>query len=836
MRRCVSSWLCALVYLAGGTIGIAQTRYALSNPLVIERAKGFERRMHLPVKHPGNPLLKSDRPWESGAVFVNGGPAVIWDDKEKLFKIWYFTYNVSRGAAGGQVPGPGMIRDNLHASAEGGWVESFIPSVANSMDGLHWEKPVLGIERGDSKANNLLDWPAQVPQGGTNILFDPRDLDPRRRYKSLFYSHSLSDSKSARGLYVSFSRDGVHWNDYESNPVLTDVHDTHTIFGWDESSKKYVAYLRPKLESSRVRVIGRSESTDFIHWSNPAAQVVLAPDDKDPAGTEFYGMPVVRFDSMYYGLVWVYHNTPHWPWPKGVVVPEEQLTGSQQIVDTQLVTSPDGIAWQREGQRASFLPVGAPGEWDDGMVYPTTPIEVGDEIWIYYGGFNVRHTLESLALMGKAGGSRARGAGIGLARLRKDGFVSLATGAAGGELTTRPLVINGNALQLNADARGEVRVEIQDASGRPVSDFSLQDCQPVRGDSVRHLVHWKRSASLAQLAGRRIRLRMNARDADLYAFEFTETQPNAGAEPLRRTGVPEPGQSLEAAVEEKPGKPEIWNRLGVARDRAGDYPGAVEAFERAILLNPINPRTQFNLGHCHLRHGNPAAAVAPLTESLRLDPSQPRAHGDLAAAYAGLGKFQQASDHAAEQVRLTPDDAGARTRWGEILSNLGLFEKALAQFQAAASADPANALAVLRAGQTLKLLGRWTEAIASLQLAAKSEQEAEALLALGEIYVERGEVDEALPVLRRAADLNPAKAEVWYDLGRCKLRRGAWSEAGALLRRALELDADFAPARYQLARVYQELGESRKADEQYQVFRILEAREREQRKSMKRQY
>ena len=48
--------------------------------------------------------------------------------------------------------------------------------------------------------------------------------------------------------------------------------------------------------------------------------------------------------------------------------------------------------------------------------------------------------------------------------------------------------------------------------------------------------------------------------------------------------------------------------------------------------------------------------------------------------------------------------------------------------------------------------------------------------------------------------------------------------------------ADYAAARYQLARVYRELGEAGKADAQLQAFHVLEARAREQRRSMKRQY
>ena len=59
--------------------------------------------------------------------------------------------------------------------------------------------------------------------------------------------------------------------------------------------------------------------------------------------------------------------------------------------------------------------------------------------------------------------------------LRTDGFASVRAGYQGGEMLTRPLVFAGGALEINfaTSAAGSIRVEIQDAAGKPMPGFAL---------------------------------------------------------------------------------------------------------------------------------------------------------------------------------------------------------------------------------------------------------------------------------------------------------------------------------------------------------------------------
>ena len=85
--------------------------------------------------------------------------------------------------------------------------------------------------------------------------------------------------------------------------------------------------------------IGRSTSADFLHWNLP--EVVLAPDAADPPDTQFYAMPVFRYEGHYIGLIWVFHTLP-------------------LVKDAQLAFSRDGVRWRRPACRPVCSTAGEP--------------------------------------------------------------------------------------------------------------------------------------------------------------------------------------------------------------------------------------------------------------------------------------------------------------------------------------------------------------------------------------------------------------------------------------------------------------------------------------------
>jgi hypothetical protein len=87
-------------------------------------------------------------------------------------------------------------------------------------------------------------------------------------------------------------------------------------------------------------------------------------------------------------------------------------------------------------------------------------------------------------------------------------------------LTTRPIVIFGDTIEVNANAAGgSLTVEALDTDGKPIEGFTRADCSPITTDSVRHVIAWKGGSNCQLLQGRPIKLRFHMKAAKLYSFE-----------------------------------------------------------------------------------------------------------------------------------------------------------------------------------------------------------------------------------------------------------------------------------------------------------------------------
>ena len=159
------------------------------------------------------------------------------------------------------------------------------------------------------------------------------------------------------------------------------------------------------------------------------------------------------------------------------------------------------------------------------------PVVKQDELWFYYTGAKSRtppyllwpdgkpRNGADLTLEEKADFEDGWIA-ICLATLRLDGFVSLTAGDETGQVTTKPFVATGERLLLNVDVHngGEATVEVLDEDMQPIRGFELNSSIPLRGRSIEQTVSWTTRADWSQLAGKKVRLRIRLRNADLYAF------------------------------------------------------------------------------------------------------------------------------------------------------------------------------------------------------------------------------------------------------------------------------------------------------------------------------
>lgn len=447
---------------------------------LIAKTENITRQVHPATKHPRNPLLVPDKPWEgSGCV----DQRVLRDAKTGRFRMWY---------------GGCSVRPKLPS----GTLARRPACYAESKDGLTWEKPELGLFAYEgSKANNIV----LVTGCLKGIFHDPRDPDPKRRYKGLVW-FDWRDPKGVppEGYYLHASPDGIHWTRVRDEPAALNaggytmpcsgVGDT-TTFRWDRRLGKYIGDVKFILPG-KMRCRGMMESDDLIHWTRP--RMTIYPDALDEPKAQIYGHIGFVYESMWIGLVRVMHT--------------DRVKDSYKQTTVELTASRDGRHWTRVGKRDQFILLGKPDAWDPHYQDPATPpIRVGDELWFYY---------RSLPLWGGKRLGEDKVNRIGLATLRHDGFVSLNGGTDPGTIVTRPLTFQGKTLFVNAKIAegGYVKAELRGTGGKAVEPYTLKQCKPVTGNVMKARVTWEGTSAIDRPQATSTRLVFELKNAKLYSF------------------------------------------------------------------------------------------------------------------------------------------------------------------------------------------------------------------------------------------------------------------------------------------------------------------------------
>lgn len=456
------------------------------------RPKGDPPRrvFHQPAKHPANPVLVGD------------GASWLWAQREGgngPIRMWY------------QANLPYTGRDASYATAI---------AYAQSDDGIHWEKPPLDLfatvelaqqgRQGLRLPRNTVLFPTLLApkvtgcECGSPTILDVPEKD-RRGYRYVMFYKVRGAPLNA--LRLIGSHDGIHW-DPQSDLAISRLGSDHpNAIVYDPHRDEYVMFCRAKhiyrapgqdkemlnCGESRRGIARMTSKQLWTEWTADP-QTILVPDEIDEQ-TDFHyfmAMPVFYHASIYWGLLEPFR------W--------------NDYVYSELAWSRDGIQFHRLPGRSKLIEYGPDGSWDDTLIFACPRwVDVGDEWWLYYSGWDGPH--EDTPRKG-----RQRSGAVGVVTLRKEGIVSIHGPKEGGVVCTRSIRWPGGSLLVNADASGgELSVRISDSRRRPIEGFDYPDCEPFLGDSVRHEVRWQ-GRGLEALKDRVIRIEFCLKGADLYTF------------------------------------------------------------------------------------------------------------------------------------------------------------------------------------------------------------------------------------------------------------------------------------------------------------------------------
>jgi predicted Zn-dependent protease len=158
------------------------------------------------------------------------------------------------------------------------------------------------------------------------------------------------------------------------------------------------------------------------------------------------------------------------------------------------------------------------------------------------------------------------------------------------------------------------------------------------------------SAAAYLLAARMLLRREYLPVAQQFATKALELEPQLPLAHALLGEIALAGEHLDVAIAEfekerlrNPLNGAIYDRLGDAYTRAGDYTKAQQSLQRALLLEPNSTGPYILLGKVLLKRQDPASAMMYLERAEKMDPSNYMTHSLLGQAYRSLGRTEDAS-------------------------------------------------------------------------------------------------------------------------------------------------------------------------------------------------
>ena len=363
---------------------------------------------------------------------------------------------------------------------------------AESKDAIHWTLPKLGLFEHETfpQGNIVLMNEFLVNHNFTPFIDTKPGVPPDEKYKALggiaYQPHpehlAVRDKRGPGGLKAFVSPDGIHWKKLREEPVVPEewgkYFDSQNYAFWSDTEQCYVCYFRRFIKGWRG--IARTTSKDFITWTPFVEMEANLPKE-----------------HLYTSCTQPYFRAPH----IYVATPTRFMDKRGAATDILFMSTRGGSKYDREFTQ-SFI---RPGIGKDGWADRAN-----------YAAIGIHQTGDAEMSLFLTGGRRYT--------LRLDGFVSVNAPLAGGEFITKPITFAGGKLEINysTSAAGQMRVEIQDADGKPMPCFALEDCEPIWGDHIARIVKWKSGSDVSALASKPVRLRFEMSDADLYAVKFNQ--------------------------------------------------------------------------------------------------------------------------------------------------------------------------------------------------------------------------------------------------------------------------------------------------------------------------
>jgi tetratricopeptide (TPR) repeat protein len=238
---------------------------------------------------------------------------------------------------------------------------------------------------------------------------------------------------------------------------------------------------------------------------------------------------------------------------------------------------------------------------------------------------------------------------------------------------------------------------------------------------------------------------------------------------------------------------QVWRSIGDAQLELFDRDAAFQAYGEALRIQPQDARTHLALGRFYQEKGEPGPAIDHLLVAIKNDPQLHAAYPLLGRAYQQRGELGSAANILKQAVDADPSDQESRYTLGRVLIAMGRADEGREQLEKydgireqVAGAEGRYQTALSRIDE-----GKYSEAEMLLRETIRlAPKYGPALQSLGRLLADRGSPETALPILERAAEVNPLSADTWFGLATVYFQTGKQARALEAADRAVALNGD----------------------------------------------
>ena len=283
-------------------------------------------------------------------------------------------------------------------------------------------------------------------------------------------------------------------------------------------------------------------------------------------------------------------------------------------------------------------------------------------------------------------------------------------------------------------------------------------------------------------------------------------------------------QTMQVAA---PGTKGIDLELGTAYYKKSDYVKAIASLKKAVASEPDNGEAAQLLGLSYYLNGYPALAI-PLLEKVQT--WYPRANVDaayiLGICYIQTKDYPQARRAFAKMFDVPPDSAASYLFTARMLFRQEFDPVAEEYGQKAAALDPKLPLAHFLLGELYLYKSRVPEAIAEFQMElAIDPGHAATYYKLADAYSRIQKFEDAERLLQRSIWLDATSTGPFILMGKVLEKKGEFELAVRALKRAEGMDPNNPTTHHLLGQAYRDLGKKEEADNELRLAEELQTRQ-----------